>query len=265
MHTAKSFNWKIFFILLVAAIIGMIAVLPYVLELQADALANIELPMPMTVLIPLQVVQSTVLFALAVFIGLLLANRIGLGLPILEAKLAGESVAPQIRAILLPSIIPGVVVSILIVALDQFVFQPGLVADLGNAADALNLQTAQPAAWKGLLASFYGGINEELLLRLFLFTLLAWLGKFFNHTPEGLPTILVLWLANILTAIVFGLGHLPATAMLVPLTPLIVVRAVVLNGLAGIVFGYLYWTRGLEAAMLSHFSADIVLHVLLAL
>jgi membrane protease YdiL (CAAX protease family) len=41
-----------------------------------------------------------------------------------------------------------------------------------------------------------------------------------------------------------------------------VARAVVLNGLAGIAFGYLYWTRGLESAMLSHFSADIILHVI---
>ena len=31
------------------------------------------------------------------------------------------------------------------------------------------------------------------------------------------------------------------------------------------VFGWLYWKRGLEAAMISHFSADIVTHVLLAL
>ena len=31
--------------------------------------------------------------------------------------------------------------------------------------------------------------------------------------------------------------------------------------LAGIVFGWLYWRRGLLAAMLAHFSADIVLPV----
>jgi membrane protease YdiL (CAAX protease family) len=39
----------------------------------------------------------------------------------------------------------------------------------------------------------------------------------------------------------------------------------VLNGLLGLAFGYLYWTRGLESAMLSHFSADLLLHVILAL
>ena len=37
---------------------------------------------------------------------------------------------------------------------------------------------------------------------------------------------------------------------------------VVLNSLAGIAFGWLYWRRGLEAAMIAHFAADLVLHVL---
>ncbi len=35
-----------------------------------------------------------------------------------------------------------------------------------------------------------------------------------------------------MAAILFGLGHLPATKAIVPLTTMIVVRAVVLNGLA---------------------------------
>jgi membrane protease YdiL (CAAX protease family) len=264
MDTTKPFNWKIFFILLAASVFGLVAVLPYTLALQADTLANLKLPVPLPLLIFLQVLQNIVMFTIAIFIGLFLANRIGLGLPILEAKLAGESVSTRVKAILLPSILLGVVGSVLIIALDLFVFQPSLLAQMGSAANVLNL-AAQPAAWKGLLASFYGGIDEEILLRLFLFSLLAWLGKFVSHTLEGRPTLPVLWIANIIAAILFGLGHLPATAMLISLTPLVIVRAIVLNGLVGIVFGYLYWTRGLESAMLSHFSADIVLHVLLAL
>ena len=40
-----------------------------------------------------------------------------------------------------------------------------------------------------------------------------------------------------------------------------ITRALLLNGIGGIVFGWLYWKRGLLAAMLAHFSADIVLHV----
>lgn len=264
MNAIKTFPWKVFFILWAASIFGFVALLPYVLALQAETLASIQLPIPLPLLLLIQTIQNAVLFAIVILIGLLVAKRIGLGLPILEAKLAGESVAHRFRSILLPSIILGVVASIAIIALDQFVFAPGLVAQLGS-ADALKLQNATPAAWQGLLASFYGGINEEILLRLFLLTLLAWLGKFIHHTPEGRPTLVVLWVANILAAIIFGLGHLPATAGLMELTPLVITRAIVLNGLAGVAFGYLYWTRGLEAAMLSHFSADIVLHVLTAL
>ena len=40
--------------------------------------------------------------------------------------------------------------------------------------------------------------------------------------------------ANILAAILFGLGHLPATAAIMTITPLVVVRALVLNGFLGI-------------------------------
>jgi membrane protease YdiL (CAAX protease family) len=40
------------------------------------------------------------------------------------------------------------------------------------------------------------------------------------------------------------------------------VRTIALNAVGGLVFGWLYWKRGIEMAMLGHFSADIVLHVL---
>ena len=163
------------------------------------------------------------------------------------------------------SIILGVIASLFIIGLDVAIFQPALIQQLGDKANALNLKTPQPAAWKGFLASFYGGINEEILLRLIVMSFLAWLGKFISRTADGKPTNTVFWIANILAAVLFGLGHLPATALLIPLTPLIILRAVVLNGLVGIVCGWLYQTRGLESAMISHFSADIVLHVLLAL
>ena len=123
----------------------------------------------------------------------------------------------------------------------------------------------QTTPWQGFLASFYGGINEEILLRLFLMSLLTWLGKFISHTEDGKPTAGVLWTANILAAVLFGLGHLPATAAIMTITPLVVVRAIVLNGLGGIGFGYFYSKYGLESAMLSHFSADIILHVVFSI
>lgn len=262
----KPFNWKIFFILLAASVFGLIAVLPYTLALQADTLAKVKLPLPLPLLLTLQVAENVVLFAIAIAIGLLFANEIGLGTPILEARLKGEPVMDKLRAIAPISIILGVLASLLIIGLDVYVFQPALAAQLGGQAAALKSSgAAAPSAWKGFLASFYGAFNEEILLRLCVMSFLAWLGRFVSKTADGKPTMAVFWVANVLAAILFGLGHLPATALLVPLTPLVILRAVVLNGLAGIAFGYLYVTRGLESAMLSHFSADLVLHVLFAL
>jgi hypothetical protein len=43
-----------------------------------------------------------------------------------------------------------------------------------------------------------------------------------------------------------------ATAALVPITSVIVVRALVLNGIVGIVTGWLFWERGLESAIIAH-------------
>jgi Type II CAAX prenyl endopeptidase Rce1-like len=261
----KPFNWKIYFILLAASIVGVVAAIPYSLAVQGTTLSELNVPMPTWLLLLLQILQNAIMFAVIILLGLLAANRVGLGLPVLEAKLQGKAVGQRIRSFVLLSIVIGIVGSVLIVLLDSLLFMPRLMVELGEKAATLNQEALQPAAWKGLLASFYGGIDEELLLRLGLMSILVWLGSFVSKTEEGSPTLAVLWSANILAAVLFGLGHLPATAALFPLSPLVILRAVTLNGLLGIAFGYLYFKHGLEAAMLSHFTADIVLHVLLAL
>lgn len=53
--------------------------------------------------------------------------------------------------------------------------------------------------------------------------------------------------------------HLPATAALVGLTPLLLLRAFLLNSIGGGAFGWLYWKEGLESAMIAHFFTDAVI------
>lgn len=260
-------NWKVFLILWIASILSIFAVLPYALELLSDGLQGTDLPIPLSAVVAIQVLQGAVLFAILIFGGMFFASRVGLGTPILEAATRGELITGKVRAILPLSIILGVMGTLIILGLEFFFFQPAISNELGDAANALNLQTSQPAAWRGLLASFYGGIAEEILLRLFVMSFLVRLGRFISKTAEGKPTSAVIWIASILAAVLFGLGHLPAVSLMVqvPLTLLVIARTLVLNGLLGVVFGWLYSKRGLEAAMVSHFSADVVLHVLLAL
>jgi membrane protease YdiL (CAAX protease family) len=262
--TRKPYNWRVLAILVVAILIGVILVTPYALSLQADTLKTAQLPLPLAILLPIQWLQTTILYGVLAAIGLFVAGRIGLGLPFLESWLAGKPDWKRLRTYVLPAILAGALAGVAILLLDKFVFSLPLEAEIKQLG--LNIPEAPsltPPAWQGFLASFYGGITEEILLRLFVLSLLAWLGRFVSRTSEGRPGLGALWVANILAAFLFGLGHLPATvAAGLPLDALVITRAVVLNGLAGIVFGWFYWTFGLEAAMLSHFSADIVLHVI---
>ena len=193
------------------------------------------------------------------------ARRVKLGTPILDGLVKKEDVGEKVRAMLLPAILVGVIGAGIIILLDSFVFGPPLEAELKLLG--LNLpESINPPAWQGFLASFYGGINEEVLLRLFVLTLIGAIGAaVFKKMDQTLPTG-IFWVANILAAVLFGLGHLPTTAAIgLPMDLLVITRAIVLNGLLGIGFGWLYWKYGLESAMVAHFSADIVLHVLIPL
>lgn len=247
---------KLFLILLITCIFGTIAVLPYTLTLQGELLQN--LPVPLNVLLAAQLIQSVVLFGLAIFVGLHLARKVGLGLPILERSLEGREVKIYLRSILGISIGLGILAGILITGLDY-------LFSLASVPINLTQASINPPAWQGFLASFYGGINEEVLLRLFIMTLIAWIIFKLKRTEEGNPTNIGMWLAIVLAAVIFGAGHLPAVMAITTLTPLVIVRTITLNAVGGIIFGWLYWRKGLESAMISHFSADIVLHVILPL
>jgi membrane protease YdiL (CAAX protease family) len=263
--TRKPFPWRLWGILVAAILVSVILITPYVLSLQQFSLQDAKLPMPLVLLLPLQWAQTTILYGIIAALGLIIAGRIGLGLPFLESWLAGRPDWALVRRFLVPAIVVGVLAGIAIVLLDYLVFGPRLATELAQLGQT-ELPTLGAPAWQGFLASFYGGITEEILLRLFVLSLVAWIGGFVNRTGTGRPGLTALWIANIVAAVLFGLGHLPATAAAgLPLDALVITRAIVLNGLGGIAFGWFYWTFGLEAAMLSHFSADIVLHVIMPL
>jgi len=69
--------------------------------------------------------------------------------------------------------------------------------------------------------------------------------------------------ANVLAAVIFAAGHLPATINIFgSLTPLLIFRCFLLNGSFGIVFGWLYQKYGIQYAMLGHMGFHIVSKVI---
>lgn len=88
-------------------------------------------------------------------------------------------------------------------------------------------------------------------------SLLAWAGWRLGQRGVGRPAPAVLWLAILGAALLFGLGHLPAAAALAPLSLAFVLRTVLLNSVAGIAAGWLFWRHSLEAAMLAHMMVHV--------
>lgn len=236
---------KIFFILWIATILSAILVLPYVYSVQHAVLT--EAGITFTALILLALIQGGVTFGIASYFGLILAEKTGFKLPLLTSWIENKGI--EYKKTLWISVMLGLVAGVLIFITDKFIFWQSV----------LSVTNVEP--WQGFLASFYGGIAEEVLMRLFLMSLFVFiLNKIFKRKES--PAIV--WLSIIIISVLFGLGHLPITASVMDITPLVILRAILLNGIGGVIFGWLYWKKGLEAAIIAHFSADIVLHVIAA-
>ena len=109
-----------------------------------------------------------------------------------------------------------------------------------------------------IAAVLYGGVIEEVMLRLFMLSLIAFiLQKIFAREKE-LPTTGILIVANVIAALLFAAGHLPATAILMGITPMILLRCFLLNGGFGLLFGWLYRKYGLRYAMLAHGGSHVI-------
>ena len=251
MSKSTSINWKLFSILLAASILSIIAVLPYAFALQGDALKSIPLSLPLIVL--MLIIQSGIIFAICIFVGLSLSKKVGFESPVVDNW---EMTKIRVRSVFGISTTLGVLSGTIIIALDF------ILSKLGS---SLSLDQIQIPMWKSFLGSFYGGIGEEILLRLFLMTFLVWIFFKIKKTKDNKPTNTGIWLAILISSLLFGLNHLLATSVIVTITPLILLRTVLLNGIAGMVFGWLYWKKGLESAMIAHFTADIILHVVFPL
>lgn len=258
-HTNKKsilnmVSWRLFAILLGMVVVGLLSLIPYGLSLAGQQFEIGLLPE----LLPQFLVQVA-LYSGLILVSMRLGSKTGLGTPLLENWLERKTGGAG-RSILLISLLCGLAAGALMILLDLFLFVPRLEAQLELAGEAI-----RPAAWQGFLASFYGGIVEEVLSRYFLLTLLAWLGSLVFRNGEGQPAPAVMWVSILISGLIFGLGHLPTAASLgITLSPLYILRTLALNSV-GILYGWLYWKKGLASAMAAHFGTDLVVHVLGAL
>ena len=241
------FNWALFLVLVLACVPGVIVTLPgtiktilQIAERQVSADSNLP---PVRVLVAVAFVQTMLLFAVAAAVGTALAPGVGLSSPVFEALVAGELLWPALRPQLLPSLLLGIGGAAVFLAMYYWGFRPRLDKPTVQAMETLRNRLGM---WGRLL---YGGIAEEVLTRWGLMTLFVWLGSLL----AGAATTGVMWIAIVISGVLFGLGHAPSyLAAGCRKTPLFFGAMISLNLWASLIFGWLFWQYGLEAAMLGH-------------
>ena len=186
-------------------------------------------------------VQSALYGVLLGAIGIFLASEIGLW----------NNCKSLTRKPLMVTLIIGLIGGAAMILSDLFFF--------GKYCSAiLESYSVKPSIPYIIASVTYGAVIEEVMLRLFLMTLVAFvLFRIFERNKDK-PSTAIFVVANIISATLFAAGHLPMTNILLGLTPMIVFRCFLLNGGLGLLFGYLYRKYGLRYSMIAHGSCHIV-------
>lgn len=120
-----------------------------------------------------------------------------------------------------------------------------------------NSYLAKPSVNYIIASVTYGGVIEEIMLRLFFMSLIAFI--LMKLSKRDTPTDGQLIAANIIAALLFAAGHLPATfTMIENVDAMIIFRCFLMNGGFGLAFGHLYRKYGLPYACLGHAGVHIV-------
>ena len=236
-------NWKFLVFTIIVCIIGAYYATLYSLEYLDPSVVEegIKKLGSRELLIIFSVVQVSIYSIILGGIGIILANKVGLWKKFYYDK-------KGIIKVIIISIIGGLLLSII----DRFVFG-SLIEPVLHSFDH------KPTINYIIMCFTYGGVFEEVLMRLFLMTLFSWIiAKLFYKKEKEVP-VKVFMIANIISALLFAAGHLPSTNMLFGyLDGLVILRCFLLNGAFGLAFGFLYQKFGIGYAMLAHFGCHLI-------
>lgn len=203
-------------------------------------------PLSDAALIALLLMQPTVLLLIAVALGTLLAERVGL-VSFLLRRLHGDR-QPDTGS--WGSTLAVAIVAAVLVATCDLLLRRAFPASFTGIP--LLSQGSLPGRLSALL---YGGITEELMIRFGLMTLILWLVTRLTGGRRSHATVAI---AVIVSALAFALGHLPALMAVTTPDEVLVARTIGLNGALGVLYGLLYAYRSLENAMLAHAATHVV-------
>jgi membrane protease YdiL (CAAX protease family) len=227
--------------------IGILSILTMNIPLPPEAEAILKDRFTSQQIKMLTLINPTIMMVIAVIVGTILYQKVNLKVPLIE-KIVGiknDNLNPS--NILKYGILGGILSGILL-SLVGLIFNPILPTEFLELGESL-----KPT----LAARFlYGGLTEEILMRFGLMTLLVWIAsKIFKGTKP-----IAFWTGIIFASIIFALGHFPIAYQAVedPSTGLLT-YILIGNTIGGLIFGWLYWKKGLESAFLGHIFAHVIM------
>lgn len=151
----------------------------------------------------------------------------------------------------------GLIVGLLLLGVIRLAIEPTIPAAGARIAAAAALPI-----WRRVVVIYVAAVGEELVFRLLLLSAVTGLTIRLVRGATGVPSRAVAWGAIGLSAFAFAAAHLPAWSAMGPLSLGLALMVMTLNGLGGVVFGYVFVTRGIVAAMWAHAGADCAIQLI---
>ncbi|MFY0714644.1 CPBP family intramembrane metalloprotease [Seonamhaeicola sp. NFXS20] len=198
------------------------------------------------------VVYGLIIGIIVVFVGLWLSKKAHLGAPVIESLFSKR------KTIKLSNVFKGLLYFMglsVVLALVLLLIHK----QIRDAFPATSL-IERPSKLYYAIVSFSAGITEEIIFRLGLMSFIIALIQRFKKGVK--PSTTVVWVGIIITAVFFGLMHLPLSKNFSNLTLVTVSATMIGNLITGSFFGWVYWKRGLLIAIIVHIVWDLVFHVM---
>lgn len=196
----------------------------------------------------LTLINPTILLIVAVVIGTVLHDKVNLTVPAISGWLRGNVSRQQILAQIKSGVTWGIISGITIVGITA-IFASYISDEFSEIGGKFKLSI--------ITRFFYGGFTEEILMRYGLMTLFVWAtSKVFRALTNTVYLVGI-----ILAALIFAAGHMPLAfvALSQPPSSALLIFILTANAIPGIIFGWLYWKRGLEAAFVAHMFAHVII------
>ena len=241
-------NFAIIGFLLAICVPGILSLIPLLqqgYEMMVQAVPELMNELSLGFFLTIQLLTSFFVVFISSISGVYFSKKVGMYDSVLKAIGDRQPLVPALKTQLEGAVQTGV-----LALLPLLVLMNILAAYLG-VKGFVNLDGSSHF----MMRIFYGGIVEEILARWGVLTFIAWIFSFIFRKKISIA----IWIAIILTGLLFGLGQLPS--LLMGGESLAISNVFVVMGFSlysAIVFGWLFWKRGLVAAMVAHILFQIL-------